>query len=860
MALKPFQSMKAQMMSILVLLMFLLMLATLFTFAMLNVSNNNIEQALSLASGTSGYSSLLKLSANNFAEASAAKALQVLANYELTPSMRKDNFITNASLYLSQLMENGTVPNETQSAAANTISEMGNLTFEGYNSIIAKTLGFSVSGLSINETAPRVFQTNPYSIDVSYLENVEFTAYYSKYKYDIPVNISLKLNGTADLTYAQLGTLSDMHFASLDNITSVLANAHALTGNYIGIAYGTVLSLPSNAISGASCPSSTPLPESDIIIATYNAIGLEACMNSYAGLVSYIAPTSTPTVPYLIYGPSTNILQQLPTGRKVLIYGPELAVMDIENLRNAVSNGYYFASPFTPSYLDRASWSLTKSSPNGIFNFFNYNTRVALFNGASSYIQVPDVHLLNLSTLTIAGWVDYKGPASGSWNWLVAKQNAWGVGVCGTSLAVCFYNWASGTNYVSSTTVSPNHWYFLVATIGGGTETVYLNGLNVLSNSLAVSNQGVGVQIGYGNAGGQFLNGSASNIQIYNTTLSPSQIQQLYQSGISGRPLANAGLVGWWPLNGNANDYSGFGDNGTPFSIAYASPANYTRDSIFVTTTPKTQPLPGIGSCTSNASCYSSTMANLFVSSLPLENKQQSVAYLNGRNYILVPAAPSIEPANQITITGWVEPQGTFVERGYPTMVSDTNGGYTIQTCSGSEYSGESLTFWLGNNGNGNTCGIAGDSLNFGTWYMFAVTYNGVEATEYIDGSPVYSQAFSTTMASGNPLGIGIYSNAVLGEGMWNGSIANIQIYNTSLTAGEILSLYDEGIGGAPIAGAGLAAWYPLNGNANDYSGNGNNGTATNVVYYPINGTYTAPGLSSLNGIEDELESLGFVG
>ncbi|MGC9010526.1 MAG: hypothetical protein ACP5JN_00005, partial [Candidatus Micrarchaeia archaeon] len=63
------------------------------------------------------------------------------------------------------------------------------------------------------------------------------------------------------------------------------------------------------------------------------------------------------------------------------------------------------------------------------------------------------------------------------------------------------------------------------------------------------------------------------------------------------------------------------------------------------------------------------------------------------------------------------------------------------------------------------------------------------------------------------------------------GSIANVQIYNTSLSANDIQALYQEGIGGAPIDLQNLVAWWPLNGNANDYSGNGNNGVPTNVMF-----------------------------
>ena len=64
-----------------------------------------------------------------------------------------------------------------------------------------------------------------------------------------------------------------------------------------------------------------------------------------------------------------------------------------------------------------------------------------------------------------------------------------------------------------------------------------------------------------------------------------------------------------------------------------------------------------------------------------------------------------------------------------------------------------------------------------------------------------------------------------------NGSLANFQLYNTSLDANQVQALYKEGIGGVPIQLQGLVGWWPLNGNANDYSGNLNNGMPTNIIY-----------------------------
>lgn len=205
-----------------------------------------------------------------------------------------------------------------------------------------------------------------------------------------------------------------------------------------------------------------------------------------------------------------------------------------------------------------------------------------IFNGQTSYIQIPNVNQLQLSTLTISSWVDYAGVASGgTWNWLLAKQNAWGVAACGVSLNPCYFDWHAAVQHTSTTALSKNTWYFMTAVISGGTETIYVNGANVLSGALTVQNQATtGLQIGYGNSGGQYLNGTAANIQIYNASLSPQTINALYQEGVMGSPVQTANLVAWWPLDGNSNDYSGNGNNGQYSNIFFKSMASLTDDLI----------------------------------------------------------------------------------------------------------------------------------------------------------------------------------------------------------------------------------------------------------------------------------------
>ena len=53
--------------------------------------------------------------------------------------------------------------------------------------------------------------------------------------------------------------------------------------------------------------------------------------------------------------------------------------------------------------------------------------------------------------------------------------------------------------------------------------------------------------------------------------VSTNDIKALYQEGIGRAPIKIQNPVGWWPLNGNANDYSGNGNNGVPNGVTYTS-------------------------------------------------------------------------------------------------------------------------------------------------------------------------------------------------------------------------------------------------------------------------------------------------
>jgi hypothetical protein len=211
----------------------------------------------------------------------------------------------------------------------------------------------------------------------------------------------------------------------------------------------------------------------------------------------------------------------------------------------------------------------------------------------------------------------------------------------------------------------------------------------------------------------------------------------------------------------------------------------------------------------------------------------QYVAQFNGRNYILAdkPRLPTYVP---VTLVAWINPD------------SGASGGITgwgSPACDGDTYA-----IVLGQNSilaAGAGCSGVYSSLHSktGTWSFVAISMNSSGEMFYLNGA-----TSKNTISPGSILSVnfttGTYNfgvNGGIGEAL-QGYISNIQIYNTSLTNSSIETLYQEGIGGVPIDLNNLVAWYPLNGNANDYSGNQNNGVPTNVVFTSDwYGGYTQP-------------------
>ena len=138
----------------------------------------------------------------------------------------------------------------------------------------------------------------------------------------------------------------------------------------------------------------------------------------------------------------------------------------------------------------------------------------------------------------------------------------------------------SYTPYLSCPSNPPalnkNQWYFVTATVttinSNTLVQCFVNavpgGIGSLSGIFPASYNDI--RIGGAGSGGVWP-GMITNVQIYNTSLSQSEVTTLYQEGIGGTPIDLQHLVGWWSLNGNTNDYSGNDNNGVPTNVIFTS-------------------------------------------------------------------------------------------------------------------------------------------------------------------------------------------------------------------------------------------------------------------------------------------------
>jgi hypothetical protein len=153
--------------------------------------------------------------------------------------------------------------------------------------------------------------------------------------------------------------------------------------------------------------------------------------------------------------------------------------------------------------------------------------------------------------------------------------------------------------------------------------------------------------------------------------------------------------------------------------------------------------------------------------------------------------------------------------------IGEAANDFGVSLCAGK------IAFGIG--GNPDVTLNSATSVNDGAWHAIAVTRSGSEMKIYIDG--VEDKSGNDGPTGGREvtnLRIGMLASG--GNGSLNGQIDDVRLY-TSANTSYVLAAITGTLTTFPQAD--LAAYYPLDGNANNASDNNQNGTATNVSWSP---------------------------
>ena len=261
------------------------------------------------------------------------------------------------------------------------------------------------------------------------------------------------------------------------------------------------------------------------------------------------------------------------------------------------------------------------------------------------------------------------------------------------------------------------------------------------------------------------------------------------------KPANNLGLVGYWSFDDAsgtvATDFSGNGNTGTLTNVA--APATATS---------------GWGS-----------------------GKLGGGINFDGTNdYVTIPNTTAMD-STSLSVCAWVKPAGFS---NYQNIFAKTGSDNFEQIGLLVNGSGQ-VSFQLGSSGT-----FAG-SLTLNAWNFVCGSANASTGTLYINGASIASSANSGHYYSVTPLTIGVTYYAGFSR-YFNGSIDDVRVYNRTLSATEIISLYNAGAQKLNVPrnktgtslDSGLVGLWSFDGKdisgttAFDRSGSGNNGTLTN--------------------------------
>ena len=339
-------------------------------------------------------------------------------------------------------------------------------------------------------------------------------------------------------------------------------------------------------------------------------------------------------------------------------------------------------------------------------------------------------------------------------------------------------------------------WAYLVAVWNGTAATLYVNGVNVGSQTNTyVANTDSPFSIGaYGtnNPGDNPFTGSIDEVAFYPTALTAAQIGNHYTNALSNSPSTNYSSV---VLVDGAVEYLRLNEASPLYNVAVNSGSiGAAGDGIHSPGAVHGVPGAIVGS-PDTAMNYWAIDTNSDDGCVPT----------------IIPFTNTLNPSGSFTVEGWLRPteegngnaQCPFFNRD-PYDTSGLRYGWDFfqrgSAASGASQVGWDFRMFNGTGKSGPTVkvfDITGGSYTVGQWCHLAAVYDASvpSATLYVNGV----QAITSTTPNGSfvantnaPLSIGGYSDG--SQNTFVGDIDEFALYTNALTAAQVLAHYQNGM------------------------------------------------------------------
>ena len=467
------------------------------------------------------------------------------------------------------------------------------------------------------------------------------------------------------------------------------------------------------------------------------------------------------------------------------------------------------------------------------------------FNGTNDYIDCGNDSSLSISgDLTISAWIFVT--TGSNFQVIVAKR--------GTSTNYQFFTdnsaipklrFYDGAGTVSSIgTLSLNTWHHAVVTVNSGVTnglTFYIDGVASGTGTATIVSNSNNLTIGSLASGNLFFNGKISNVSIWNTNLSSSQVTEIYNNGTPSNlssHSATSNLVSWWKLN---NTTTGIEDSKGSNNGTNNGATEYPG---FVNT------LVGDSSGMTQANLVQSDLQTVApYSKYAIEFDHTDSDYIDLTSDINLGSTFSFSvwlKTDHINNSG--EPQNVYVKN-----ITGGTGFFKFNDLFGKGLSNGRLSNY--EQGGIDGFALSTNPLNDNIWHHCFVTFDGSTLKSYIDGSLNVTIQGITNWTSNILKKIGRYDTSAIRY--FDGILSNMAVWNSDLTATQAREVYNEGLPSDlnTFSGPAPVAWWQLGENSS-FDGNNwicadekgtSNGTSANMTVTNLtNGVGTiANGVSS---------------